>query len=230
MRLTPSLLSFHWHNTSSLDLKCCWHTLGCCYSCRSSSLPHPTLLPENIMMQAFDNYYLLTSLSLLSIRMLHSGDRFRLVESQALKVYLLTWNNFLDCSILELVAGGGDGELDGVTVWEAVSTLGLVDAPHVSLELDHGPGVAAVQGGPGDPGQVPGDAVQVVGGYANIALQNTVAEGIILKQLQTLFIREHTFPLFWGNSFNRRISTEYLIMTIVYEGFIFKVTPTCDLM
>ena len=89
-----------------------------------------------------------------------------------------------------------------------MSALGLVGAPHAALELDHGPGVAAGQGGPGDPGQVPGDAVQVVGGYANIALQNTVAEGIILKQIKTLFIRKHTFPLFWGNIFNRRISTE----------------------
>ena len=62
-----------------------------------------------------------------------------------------------------------------------MATLGLVDAPHEALELDHGPGVAAGQGGPGDPGQVPGDALQVVGGYANIALQNTVAEGVIIK-------------------------------------------------
>ena len=89
-----------------------------------------------------------------------------------------------------------------------MSALGLVDAPHVALELDHGPGVAAGQGGAGDPGEVPGEALQVVGGYANVALQNTVAEGVILKQLQTLFIRKHTFPLFWGNIFNRRISTE----------------------
>ena len=89
-----------------------------------------------------------------------------------------------------------------------MSALGLVGAPHAALELDHGPGVAAGQGGAGDPGEVPGDALQVVGGYANIALQNTVAEGVMLKQIQTLFIRKHTFPLDWGNSFNGRISTE----------------------
>ena len=114
------------------------------------------------------------------------------------------------CYVLlpELGAVPGDGELDGVTVGEAVSALGLVDAPHVALELDHGPGVAAGQGGAGDPGQVPGEALQVVGGQANITLQNTVAEGVILKQLQTLFIRKQTFPLFWGDIFNRWISTE----------------------
>ena len=111
-------------------------------------------------------------------------------------------------SIPELGAVPGDGELDGVTVGEAVSALGLVDGPHAALELDHGPGVAAAQGGAGDPGEVPGEALQVVGGYPNITLQNTVAEGVMLKQIQTLFIRKQTFPLFWGDIFNRWISTE----------------------
>ena len=43
----------------------------------------------------------------------------------------------------ELGAVPGDGELEGVTVGEAVSALGLVGAPHAALELDHGPWVAA---------------------------------------------------------------------------------------
>ena len=86
-----------------------------------------------------------------------------------------------------------------------MSALGLVDAPHVSLELDHGPGVAAGQGGAGDPGQVPGEALQVTRGYTNIALQNTVAEGIFLKQLQTLLIGKMASSFFWRNLFYGKI-------------------------
>ena len=81
----------------------------------------------------------------------------------------------------ELGAVPGDGELDGVTVGEAVSTLGLVGAPHAALELDHGPGVAAGQGGPGDPGEVPRDTARQLGRQADVALQQAVAEGVFFK-------------------------------------------------
>ena len=81
------------------------------------------------------------------------------------------------CHVLlpELGAVPGDGELDGVAVGEAVSTLGLVGAPHAALELDHGPGIAAGQGGPGDLREVPGDTPSHIGDQAHVALQQAVA-------------------------------------------------------
>ena len=81
---------------------------------------------------------------------------------------------------------------------------------HILPELYRLPRVAAGQGGPVGPWQVPGDTLGPWTGLGNVdvALQNTVAEGVIQKQIQTLFIRKHTFPLFWGNIFNRRIRTE----------------------
>ena len=69
--------------------------------------------------------------------------------------------------IPELGAVPGDGELDGVTVGEAVATLGLVDGPHAALELDHGPGVAAGQGGPGDLGSAVKRSIGSTTGFHN---------------------------------------------------------------
>ena len=104
--------------------------------------------------------------------------------------------------IPELGAVPGDGELDGVTVGEAVSALGLVDGPHAALELDHGPGVAAGQGGPGDLGEVPRDAARQLGRQGDGALQQAVAEGVFLKHLQTRFIWKKAFSLLRDNILN----------------------------
>ena len=92
-----------------------------------------------------------------------------------------------------------------------MAALRRFNLAHLLPELYHLQGVTAGQGGPVGPWQVPGDTLGLWAGLGNVdvALQNTVAEGVILKQIKTLFIRKHTFPLFWGNSFNRRISTEY---------------------
>ena len=123
------------------------------------------------------------------------------------------------CYVLlpELGAVPGDGELDGVAVGEAVSALGLVGAPYAALELDDGPGVAAGQGGAGDPGEVPGEALQVVGGYSNIALQNTVAEGIFLKQLQTLLIGKMASSFFRHNLFYGIIRAETSMFSLLLK-------------
>ena len=58
-----------------------------------------------------------TSFSLVSLRILHSGDRFKLVESHSLKSRHVMWK-LCGCHVLlpELVAVPGDGELDGVAV------------------------------------------------------------------------------------------------------------------
>ena len=108
------------------------------------------------------------------------------------------------CYVLlpELGAVPGDGELDGVAVGEAVSALGLVDAPHAALELDHGPGVAAGQGGPGDPGEVPRDTASQLGRQADGALQQAVAEGVFFKNFKISFSRIETVSLLWDNVFN----------------------------
>ena len=102
----------------------------------------------------------------------------------------------------ELGAVPGDGELDGVTVGEAVSTLGLVGAPHVALELDHGPGVAAGQGRAGDPGEEPRDTASQLGHQADGALQQAVAERVFLKHLQICFVWKEAFSLLRDNILN----------------------------
>ena len=111
--------------------------------------------------------------------------------------------------IPELGAVPGDGELDGVTVGEAVATLGLVDGPHSALELDHGPGVAAGQGGPGDLGEVPRDTARQLGRQADGALQQAVAEGVFFKNFKISFSRIETVSLFWDNVFYCWIRAKY---------------------
>ena len=83
-----------------------------------------------------------------------------------------------------------------------MSTLGLVGAPHVALELDDGPGVAAGQRGPGDPGEEPRDTPRLLGGQADGALQQAVAERVFLKHLQTCFVWKETFSLLRDNILN----------------------------
>ena len=58
-----------------------------------------------------------TSLSLVSLRILHSGDRFKLVKSHSLKS-MHVMLKLCGCYVLllELGAVPGDGEFDGVAV------------------------------------------------------------------------------------------------------------------
>ena len=90
-----------------------------------------------------------------------------------------------------------------------MSTLGLVDGPHLALELDRGPGVAAGQGGPGDLGEVPGDTARQLGRQADGALQQAVAEGVFFKNFKISFSRIETVSLFWDNVFYCWIRAKY---------------------
>ena len=83
-----------------------------------------------------------------------------------------------------------------------MATLSLVDAPHAALELDDGPGVAAGQRGPGNPGEVPRDTASQLGHQADGALQQAVAERVFLKHLQTCFVWKETFSLLRDNILN----------------------------
>ena len=89
-----------------------------------------------------------------------------------------------------------------------MSTLGLVDGPHLALELDRGPGVAAGQGGAGDLGEVPRDTARQLGRQGDGALQQAVAEGVFLKHLQTCFIWKEAFSLLRDNILNGWIRTK----------------------
>ena len=101
-----------------------------------------------------------------------------------------------------------------------MSTLGLVDGPHLALELDRGPGVAAGQGGPGDLGEVPRDTARQLGCQADGALQQAVAEGVFLKHVQTCFIWKKAFSLLRDNILNGWIRTKmeaFILFAFLYH-------------
>ena len=95
-----------------------------------------------------------TSLSIFSLSRLHKGDRFKLVESQGLKIfYWHFWNIANNKPAPELAAWEWHRVLDRVTVWQTVATLGrLVYGADLLQELLGPPGVTAGQGAVG-PGQ-----------------------------------------------------------------------------
>ena len=101
-----------------------------------------------------------------------------------------------------------------------MAALRRLDLAHLLPELYHLPRVAAGQGGVIGPWQVPRDTLGLGAGLGNVdvALQNTVAEGIFLKQLQTLLIGEMTSSFFRHNLFYGIISTETINFLIFGTG------------
>ena len=88
---------------------------------------------------------------------------------------------------------------------------------HLLPELYRLPRVAAWQGGPVGPWQVPGDTLGLWTGLGNVdvALQNTVAEGIFLKQLQTLLIGKMASSFFRHNLFYGKIRAETIMFSLL---------------
>ena len=83
--------------------------------------------------------------------------------------------------VLEFAAGGCHCILDRVAVRKAVPALGLVHRADFFQEMVRLPGVAGGDIVMTRAGQVPGDTMGHIGGQDQVALQQTVAEGVALE-------------------------------------------------